>query len=268
MLTYCVVEFESAYHLPYRFIGSTVRGVLGRGLKQVICSFPSFQCNNCPIKKKCPYVFLFENSVPKYRLQLQMGGKVRFKLLLFEKGVNFAPLVVRGLQIGFSQIGLGGRRERFKQFKIKFNGEVVGEGERFIPFQPIGRQFFPSLQPITGFKTLTPIRIWEGGLLQRNSPAIDSIFRTIWERRSKLIGEPIVGRFPKIGQWEVAEVQFQWEEIYRYSERQHQRMGIGGVMGWVNFKRLSIKGNYLLRFGELLGVGKQTTFGLGTIQLF
>jgi CRISPR/Cas system endoribonuclease Cas6 (RAMP superfamily) len=44
-------------------------------------------------------------------------------------------------------------------------------------------------------------------------------------------------------------------------------MNMGGIVGEIEFKNLNKESYEVLKLGELLGVGKQTVFGLGKIKM-
>lgn len=44
-------------------------------------------------------------------------------------------------------------------------------------------------------------------------------------------------------------------------------MNLGGIMGHIKIKNLNKESYEVLKLGELLGVGKQTVFGLGRIEV-
>ncbi len=44
-------------------------------------------------------------------------------------------------------------------------------------------------------------------------------------------------------------------------------MKIGGVLGEITYDDIDEKSYQLLKLGEIIGVGKQTVFGLGEIEI-
>jgi CRISPR/Cas system endoribonuclease Cas6 (RAMP superfamily) len=44
-------------------------------------------------------------------------------------------------------------------------------------------------------------------------------------------------------------------------------MQLGGIMGHINYDEIDAKSYALLKLGEIMGVGKQTVFGLGEIRV-
>lgn len=58
-----------------------------------------------------------------------------------------------------------------------------------------------------------------------------------------------------------------FKDLTRYSGRQKGRLKIGGVLGEIGIEGIDAESYRLLKFGELIGVGKQTVFGLGKIRV-
>jgi len=44
-------------------------------------------------------------------------------------------------------------------------------------------------------------------------------------------------------------------------------MQMGGIMGYIAYINLDNQSYQLLKLGEIIGIGKQTTFGLGEIKI-
>ena len=59
-----------------------------------------------------------------------------------------------------------------------------------------------------------------------------------------------------------------WHDWERYSNRQKSKMNMGGIMGRIEFEGKELK-KYLplIRLGEVLKVGKGTSFGLGEYRI-
>ncbi len=54
--------------------------------------------------------------------------------------------------------------------------------------------------------------------------------------------------------------------VQRWGERPKTTMNIWGLMGEIEILGLSKECYEILKIGELIGVGKQTVFGLGKIE--
>jgi CRISPR/Cas system endoribonuclease Cas6 (RAMP superfamily) len=58
-----------------------------------------------------------------------------------------------------------------------------------------------------------------------------------------------------------------WFDWHRYSNRQEQRMLMGGMIGSITFEGLLTEYLPILHFCEKVHVGKQTSFGLGRMEI-
>jgi CRISPR/Cas system endoribonuclease Cas6 (RAMP superfamily) len=66
---------------------------------------------------------------------------------------------------------------------------------------------------------------------------------------------------------ETEESTLQWFDWKRYSNRQEMEMLMGGLVGGISYTGALTEFCPLLRLGEVVHVGKQTTFGLGKIEV-
>jgi len=66
---------------------------------------------------------------------------------------------------------------------------------------------------------------------------------------------------------EIKESALTWHDWRRYSNKQDQSMLMGGMVGQVTYKGNLTGYLPLLRFCEKVHIGKQTSFGLGKIEL-
>ncbi len=58
-----------------------------------------------------------------------------------------------------------------------------------------------------------------------------------------------------------------FEDQTRLSNRQKTKLQIGGIVGHIVYDTIDEKSYQLLKLGEIIGVGKQTAFGLGKIAV-
>ena len=84
-MKYAKIKIITDIVLPYKFIGSTIRGALGWSLKKVVCINPSFKCEGCFAKDNCLYYDMYESDFTKFRLSLKLSGEVEFEVFLFEE---------------------------------------------------------------------------------------------------------------------------------------------------------------------------------------
>lgn len=60
--------FRKAYTIP-EWMGTTVRGVFGYALRQLICNKPIKRCRYCRVKHICPYQVIFETTATLFDRQ-------------------------------------------------------------------------------------------------------------------------------------------------------------------------------------------------------
>jgi len=131
-----------------------------------------------------------------------------------------------------------------------------------------------SYAPRLVLEFLTPTRIkWDGHLL--DMPEFHHLIRALLRRLSSLsyfhCGQRLELDYKE---WvalaqgvQTVEKELIWHDWERYSTRQKQRMTLGGFMGRIAFEGFFQDFLPLLALGEILHVGKGTTFGLGRYRL-
>ena len=75
------------------------------------------------------------------------------------------------------------------------------------------------------------------------------------------------GIIKEAGEMKVVKHDLRWYDWERYSSRQGERMKMGGLVGSISFEGPLSPFMPLLRAGEILHVGKGTSFGLGKYEL-
>nr|WP_255531416.1 CRISPR system precrRNA processing endoribonuclease RAMP protein Cas6 [Nitratiruptor sp. YY09-18] len=69
-------------------------------------------------------------------------------------------------------------------------------------------------------------------------------------------------KFPK-----VVKKDLKFMDFSRYSNRQKTKMKVGGIVGEIVVDGLDKQTYELLKYGEIVGVGKLGSFGLGKIEV-
>ncbi len=260
-MRYSKISFRSNEVLPYKFLGSAIRGVFGSSLKDVVCINPSRECKGCFAKDGCLFYEFYEMDNPKFRLNLEMGGKLDFDIILFN---DKAPYVISALYKAFREKGI--TKERIKpDFKLYFNDELIFDGE-FRRFDNKMLEFKSDEREGEITLTLkTPLRIKEKGKFVRDDINVETILRSIHHRKCKLTDSKIT-KLDFKGEWEVLDKDLSFVDLVRFSNRQKSKMKLGGIVGEIKL-RVDKKTYKMLKLGELIGVGKQTTFGLGRVEI-
>jgi len=290
---------------PYK--GSTFRGVFGIALKKVVCALRKQDCKDCLLREKCVYSFVFETPVIRdeghkriaapphpYVIEPPDNDRTHFKkeepfdfaLILFGRANEFLPYFVYAFE-QMGRLGIGkrieGKRARFLLKKVTSNGKLTYSGETG---KITTDKLVEDLQ-IEDFMTddlanahridislKTPLRLKFQNRLEAGLP-FHSLIRAMLRRASSLQnyygnGEPpldyrgIVDRAKAV---ETADSSLRWFDWERYSNKQDQSMLMGGIIGEVSYSGDLTEFLPLVRFCEKVHIGKQTSFGLGKIEI-
>jgi hypothetical protein len=296
-------SFESGAILP-EFKGSTLRGGLGRSLKRIACALHRQKCGDCLLVETCAYTFLFETKegipVPgdaqripyrphPYALvppdtikkEYNAGDKFSFSIILFGKANEFLPHILYAVQ-ETGREGLGKKSQANGRFRVDHvrNGNefIYEEGRLKTNTQLLDLAVGPY--PADEIKEImlsckTPLRLKSGNHLQDGLP-FHLLIRAALRRISSLEatygdGEPLLdykGLAARAADVHTVQTDCCWIDIERYSSRQKTAMLIGGIKGSLTYQGGNLAEFLpLLRYCEVTHLGKQTTFGLGRIQV-
>jgi len=256
---------------PPFFIGSQIRGGLGYALRRVSCINPKQRCDGCFAQSSCVYFDFYErkNTAHDFRLGFCLGAPIyNFDIFLFDKSARKLPYIAAALDMLLRNIGLGAIRAKFAHYDLfvndanaRKNGQIC-LGEDFL-------QDFCAGQNLRDFKIIfrTPLRIKSGGtLLRENRLNLDILLDSIHKRYLAILGQDL-SNFPRPLSGAVSHAKLHFTELTRYSNRQQTAMNLGGLMGEIAVQNASDAEWAWLRLGELIGVGKQTAFGLGNYEI-
>jgi hypothetical protein len=256
---------------PLPFIGSTLRGAFGHSLKKVTCINPSYECQGCFAKDSCLYYDFYEkqNIAHKYRFDFELDQKnYDFSLYLFEEATQKLPYIISAIHKMLTEQGLGKNREKLDIESIKCNDqEIYYQGEFDLSnINPIEFNPTPTPKNSSTLKFVTPFRTKFQNRLLRQKPELKIVLNSIHNRlnelknldRSKLDHEIV---------YKETDHQINFYDTTRFSNRQKSKLQIGGVLGYINYTQIDIDSLRLLKIGEIIGIGKQTVFGLGKIKI-
>lgn len=264
------VIIKSTQKPPY-FIGSQIRGTFGYALKKVTCINPTYSCEGCFATSNCLYHQFYEekNSYHKYRLDFELGKDYYdFSFYLFEEVCEKLPYVISAIHMMLTQNGLGKEKIKYEVFEMFVNDESCMQNGKII----LPKEFTKRFQIINRFeniklKLVTPLRIKKDNrFLRSDEIELHSLINSIYQRQMKLLGRDFK-KFPYEIKCEIINKELQYKELTRLSNRQNVTMNMGGIIGEIELKNLNKECYEVLKLGELLGVGKQTVFGLGKIEM-
>ncbi len=302
MLRIAALEMSIAFDadgamLPW--LGTALRGGLGAALKSLSCTLKDAACGSCPLARTCAYGYLFDTPVPAgtpdakipnaphpFVLKpplieaVEAGAQVDFGLVLVGRAIEYLPYFVLALE-ELGRRGLGRDRAPFRLVSVKCaeTGEQleldrISAKDTCFVLNPLEERGSPP-EENARFRIVlkTPVR-----LKSKNQQSFRFDFGTF------LLG--IVRRIELLGTWhcgvdlfkrfshlvesgkEVALVEDRtyFHDWMRFSKRQGALMPVGGIMG-----EAVLCGDYgsysgLFRAAGYVGVGKQTSFGLGQVE--
>ncbi|MEO1941511.1 MAG: CRISPR system precrRNA processing endoribonuclease RAMP protein Cas6 [Campylobacterales bacterium] len=269
-LRYHKIHYFAPLQYHHSFIGSAIRGAFGWNLKNIVCINPSKNCERCFAADDCLYYDFFERKNPKYRLQFPLGGRVEFDLFIFEEYTTKLPYIVAAL-LGIGEEGIGRPRLRSDQFEIWINGKLFHSPNREERLDPTPAIFTPPTEvpEVIRVKFVTPLRVKENNRLVREGLKLETLLRGISHRYYRLKGFPIqkLGWTPTYTSYREVGDGLKFVDFGRWSNRQRTKMKLGGLIGEVEIGGLDLNSYQLLKLGEIIGAGKQVTFGLGAIRV-
>jgi hypothetical protein len=292
-------EVETPLHLP-AYAGSTLRGAFGGALRAAACVTRKPVCEGCSLVQSCPYGVIFETRPPAGAQTLQKftqvphpyvieppqwgerdyvpGERLSFHVVLAGRALDHLALVVFAFVKAFRHgVGKGDGRARL------ISVTHVGAAETLVLEGPEGRilDHRPELPPAVHPAERLTLRFHTPLRLQRNGHPLDARAVT---PRDLLVG--LVRRIALLHEFHgpgrldldfsglarkaetiTDEKKLAWRDWQRYSNRQRQKIALGGLVGdW------TLEGDLapflpFLHLGQWLHVGKEATFGLGGYRL-
>ncbi|MGM0518100.1 MAG: CRISPR system precrRNA processing endoribonuclease RAMP protein Cas6 [Campylobacterota bacterium] len=272
-MKYTKLDFsiKDAIKPPY-FMGSQLRGVFGYALKNIVCVNPSYKCDSCFASQDCLFYDFFErkNTYHKYRFDIELARDCYdFSFYLFEESCEKLPYIISSLYNSLTKIGLGKNNKIIKDFKIYLNNQVIYENDSIS--LPKKYHTFFEVEPVSTknivIDILTPIRIKKNKkLVFDDSLELEDILLSIYKRYITITNQ----KFKKIDlqkDYKVISKNITAKRLTRLNSVKKETMRIDGVIGNFVIKDINTETYRLLKLGELLGVGKQTVFGLGKIEI-
>ncbi|MBN2826136.1 MAG: CRISPR system precrRNA processing endoribonuclease RAMP protein Cas6 [Campylobacterales bacterium] len=269
-MRYCKISVLINDKPPY-FIGSQLRGALGYALKKVTCINPSYQCEGCFALANCLYYEFYEkqNSFHPFRFDFELGCEYYdFSLYLFEEATQKLPYVVSALFQMLTQHGLGRDKKTYQNFELYINDtQALKNGQLSIPPHTTQRLTIDSTHQEITLHFKTPLRIKKDNRFVRDDAIeLPDIINSVYQRQMQLLGKGY-GKFPYPIEGEIVSKTIEYKELTRQSKRQKTTMNLGGIVGEIEIKGLNKECYEVLKVGELIGMGKQTVFGLGKIEI-
>ncbi len=256
---------------PPFFLGSQLRGAFGYVLKRVVCINPSFKCDECFAKENCLYYQFYEekNVYHKFRFDYELGKSYYdFSIYLFDGVIPKLPYIVSALIQMITKIGFGKDRKTYNEFDMLVNDISIFKNSEIILPKVYEKEFkIDTFSPNILVRFVTPLRLKKYNRFIRSEELeIKDIINSIYQREQKLQNKELKKvDFKPTGK--IIKKELKFLDISRYSNRQQTKLKIGGLVGEIKIKNVDEKSYNLLKLGEIIGVGKQTVFGLGKIEV-
>ena len=229
-----------------------------------------------------PHPFVFLPPLDQ-KTRYQPGEALTFDLTLIGKGADFLPYFIYTFERLGEQRGLGKGRGRFSVESVAwlapqgeetliYDGSAKTLGNSFRPMtvHDLLQRFALSTLPFLTLHFLTPTRLVYAEALTP-MPDFHILIRTLLRRLSNLayfhcgteLNLDFRGLITAAEQIETVTSDLRWYDWERYSARQDVRMKLGGFVGRVTYRGDLQPFLLLLRLGEVVHIGKGTSFGLG-----
>jgi len=279
---YLIVTFRIPGYFPpdWNFV-SSIRGLFGRSLKNTFCLQRNIECSDC-LFETCLYEKIFEprtREYENYRPYIISQQKidpplVEIQFKFFGNIIeNIIPILHSILKMQNYRMKILNEWYPLEIISIHSNdGDVVFQAVEHAVYPPTGKTVKLQNTNVVEMEInfLTPLRLKYQNRLMKNFHW-PSFYRNLTRRiqylfhyyggNSDQLPEPDLSSSPTVS------TEMMWQEFYRRSHRQHQKMSLGGLVGKVKLSDLQPTMVTYLKLGEIFQVGKQTTFGLGNYKI-
>jgi len=293
------VQLRALEHarLPY-YKGSVIRGGFGLAFRRVSCPFPKRECAECLLRQKCVWSYVFATPRPddatimrKYetiphpfvieppsddRTRLEPGDELLFSLVLIGKATAHVPYFIYAFE-QMAEQGLGPGRARFEVRAVRQGDALFYDAKTKSIRAPLtqDRPAFDGQDEAESMtlQFLTPTRIIYQGRMARRPPfhvVLRSLLRRIGllayfhDQPTEIDYVGLIKQAEAVGTSACSMGTYQWR---RYSSRQDRAIDMDGMVGSATYE--GKLGPFLpyLRAGEVLHVGKGTSFGMGKYKM-
>ena len=286
-----IFRAEESGRLP-PFLGSTVRGILGHSMRNLVCVAPNVKCHLCEYVTDCDYATYFNppgsfaGSIKPYVIHVPIRDKVNwykgdllsFDLTFFGKSTTAIDYYMAGI-LGMEKYGWGAQRLKFSlqqvvnisdQSLVWSGGETWWHHMKAFSINDEGR-FTNSV--LLRFTSPTRIVVKQNLVKQLE---FKHIIRSIMTRIKLLLH----GYAGVVLEWDeeklltdaqaikTVEEAWEFEDFKRYSRTYNRQLRLPSIMGYARYEGDITPFTPLLEIGQLLQIGKNTTHGFGHYDLY
>lgn len=298
------IEAEEEIILP-PYKGSTFRGGFGVAMKRVVCVARGKSCDECILKYKCIYSYIFETPTPKDTDRLRgypniphpfiieppekekriyrVGESISFDFVLIGRAIEYLPYFIYTFE-ELGRRGIGRGRGKYK-LKEVYTAQPL-EHLRLYSIEDktfrVSKDYIvkgsdielPSVEDTLTIELLTPLRLVANGSVAKDIE-FHHIFRSVLRRISNLmyfhcdreLDVDFKGLIERAEKVKTVKKEISWYDWERYSFRQSARINMGGLIGSVSFEGCFEEFLPFIALGEYIHIGKGTGFGLGKIRI-
>ncbi len=300
-----IIKAKDPLLLPY-YKGSTLRGAFCGAFRRVVCALKKKDCGDCILKEKCIYAYIFETSPQQGAHIMGMSkydkiphpfiieppdettriykpdDEISFNLALIGKAADYLPYFIYTFD-ELGRIGLGKGRGEYTLQRVLCDEGISYEGEsKTIRNQSYKELYINDIAETqehqtesVAIKFITPARIkYNRDLVVE--PEFHILIKNLL-RRVRLMSyfhcsdeTPPLDYKRYIQKAESVVIKnnsTRWLDWERYSSRQQTKMKMGGFVGEVEYTGHTKPFIGILKAGEILHIGKGTSFGLGKYEV-
>ena len=248
------------------------------------------------IGREAPQPFVLEPPLTEER-RFEKGEQLTVGLALIGKAIDMLPYFIHAFIVLGERVGLGKAKGKFVVRQVNdAEGKKVYDGQtqslkdsyRIFTYadftdaagSPSGD---PSLRGRISLNFITPTRIMTSyGSGSRHlvrlreakdfGTLVETLYHRVFALTNLYCADEVLDytkhRIPLNSSTIMLEkAEIRWQDWERYSNRQQTRMKLGGFVGRATFEGELSEYLPLLRIGEYLHVGKNTSFGLGKFEV-
>jgi len=292
------IKATEPVHLPV-YKGGAVRSGFGLAFRKVCCPFVNRNCNQCILRPNCVWSYVFDTPRPQTAAVLNKaetvphpfvieppddettvlikGDCLNFNLILIGRAADYLPYFIYAFE-QMAEQGLGRPRKPFRLIGVYQDKRLIYDPKQAALIE----QAMPmvlNLAPVNEtarqikIKLITPTRIINQGRLCRR-PGFGNIIRALLRRiwllsyfHDQVMDIDYQGLITSAEKVELKEAVFAGANWEHFSRRQNRVIEYEGITGWAIYTGELGQFLPILRAGEILHIGKGTTFGMGRYEM-
>lgn len=271
---------------------SYIRGIIGQSLMKNNC-ISDCHCENCAGKNSCIVARFLEMklkvdigfSVAEYippfiiicddnKSQYLKGDKLLFSIVFFADSIYLLPEIIRAISsinkfkdlyknnINLVTVINDKKEEIYANGNLKLSRVKIRTVNEYIENR------LAISEEVSYMKIINPVRYKVKGKFVEDIDE-EQLFNLLKRRIITL--NALQGNKVEINtkcNLIFKEKNIQWSERKRYSNKQKSSMLLGGLVGGIELEALDLENKKMLIAGELIHIGKNTSFGLGDYIIY